>query len=283
LKAIVFSNFPIKFFKSSLASKLEGLSVEIVKLYRFEDAGSRLVPDNIKLIIGLTQLSSKGQVRAVKLLAKKYNKQYVMLVGKGSSWKMQLESITSQQEKPPVASKSVADEDLAGLQVDFRELYETDASDEEMVEALAKYWTGRPLTNHKQLSQYMLRMVQLGKTTSEFTSWFKTKNQKVPAPPPSCPAPSCPSPPPSRAEVENEELNEMIRLYEEENNQLKSDIELLRAELEKPESQRLNPTEEIVQATEAIDKLVKLRILSKGDAYEKIIIYVKSLVTSPTS
>lgn len=275
MKAVVFSNFPRSYFKGSLVPKLEELGIKVTRAVRFESVGD-FSTNSVDAVICLTHLSSKGQLQSAKKLAKKNGKKFIVLTGKGSSWKKQLGLDKEPREMP---AKSVKDQDVPDLVNDFQKLWEVNTPEDEMVDILKRYWTARPLKSYKQLYQYIARLVQLDRCPPGFGKWWvdKTREEETISPRtapilsvvPSEPEPPYPSePPPSSVSVED--LEGMIALYEDDNAELKQKIAELEQELAKPRAPVSDEWKKTKEVIDSIQRLVKVGLMSKEEAFDKL-------------
>jgi hypothetical protein len=75
--------------------------------------------------------------------------------------------------------KAVNPEDIPEMLRTWMRLQDRDAEEDEIVEGLSKYWTGRPLHSVEQAETYIERLVEARKVPDEYLEWLEAKEDPV--------------------------------------------------------------------------------------------------------
>lgn len=305
MRALVVSNFPSGTNEGKLRKELESRGVDVVDFVesnRFVEAKLGVVDT----VILMKDLVSHSHSDRVKTAAKKSGRKFIPIERKSSGWDEKIGPV-KQEEKlnggemaPP---KSVKDEDMNGMLNEYIRMFDSGASEEEMVKGLQKFWTGRPLTNSKQLNQYMLRLND--KAPPFFAKWLEGKNQEqVEESKQNNEDIKDNKEHPKNIQSSLDEMKEIQSLYEEENRSLRAEVDHLKtvnAELEKfndlldkslsstrnelsseklrrensevklLEASKTQTSGKVKEAIFALAKLVELGMMEPSEAFQKIV------------
>lgn len=184
VKAVVFSKFPARYFQETLQPGLEKLGVKVIRVLSPEKAEEADLA-KADSVIAMRDLMSGLHKNKIKHLARRSGRKYYELTRHKSLWPQVLEirdyeDEGDKEEVQVAATKSVRDEDIEPMLAEYVRLDEAGSDEEEMVRGMARFWTGRPLTNWHQLNGYVSRLVQAGRAPGEFREWWKARESREP-------------------------------------------------------------------------------------------------------
>jgi hypothetical protein len=241
MKAVVFSNFPPRVFESQIEPKLVEHGVEVVRMVK-ADTTTRVDLSKADAVIIMVDMVMSGHRKEIRDLARNAGKQVIALERRTSAaWGR---ALASDRESSPyvVQIEPVPDDKIEAFLAQFANHVEMGEEPEAMVEMLKVFWTGRPLTNERQLAAYIKRIKDDPRCPEAFKVWlglhpeaFHLKRKRPePLPPPPSARPSntnsevMPASAPMLPREDTvEDLKTMVQLYEDENARLLTKIESL--------------------------------------------------------
>lgn len=204
LRAAVFTNYPERLVRETVAPKLRERGVEVVHIEKLGRAGRALLLD-VDVVLAMHEKASHAEGDRARLAATSAGKRYLTLSRKASSWPDFRKGISVQaqiQGEEPVIEDGKT---LELLLREYVELWEDGSQTEEIAAQVRHYLLPVPIRTAGQLSALLQRVLKAGEPPW-FRKWWdeeRIMNRNTvaskPCPPPSRPLqlepPRLPAPP----------------------------------------------------------------------------------------
>lgn len=273
MKAIAISNFPSDVNENKFRPEFLSRGFDDLTFVTGPDFKNVSIPSDVDVVFCFFDLISHNQHDTAKALVKKAKKRFVLLNRKISTWSSDVFTTLKQEEIQMAPPKSVRDEDLHDLFDEYADLLTRNATQDEILTSLSKFWTVRPLSNYRQLKNYLDRI-----DPKHFSQKYRNYVYSSPAAivlDEQIDTPEKPLTENINIHEESDEQSTLIKMYEDENARLISKTNDLQKEIDVLKSQVSNMNASVQQdklrkLIPAIKLLVESGLLSQSEAYSKI-------------
>lgn len=177
---LAISNFPSRFNEHKLLPAFHAREISDVEFLSTSEARSlnHLAYSRYDQVFLFCDMLGHSDYYDIKTKVQKSGKQLKLLNRKTASWPGIL-SENKDMEKQMAAQKSVLDSAVESLCQEYADSYRLNEDDERLFNRCAKYWTGRPLTSHATLENYINRLVKSGQSPEWFEQFYYDERKKI--------------------------------------------------------------------------------------------------------